>query len=144
MTDMDLAGPPPGRDWHLIADGPFERLVGGMYWTAEDLDPREPIRVGFRVLAQHCNPNNACHGGMIATFLDMVLGMAIDTATKAGGPTMTLSIDYLAAALPGEWIESRTRLVHASYKSGYCDTIVSGPRGPVARANGMWRLVRAK
>lgn len=143
-TDMDVSIPPQGRDWRLVDNGAFEQLAGPMYWTTDQLDAEEPIRLGFRVLSKHCNPNNACHGGMMATFLDMVLGMAIDTATGAGGPTMTLNIDYLAAALPGEWIESRTRLVHASYKSGYCDTVLHGPRGVVARANGMWRLLRPK
>lgn len=144
MTETAHEGPPPERDWRLIDDGPFERLTGSMYWTRDRLVEHEPIRLGFRVLEKHCNPNGACHGGMMATFLDMVLGMAVETATGAGGPTMTLSIDYLAAALPGQWIESRTRLVHASYRSGYCDTVVSGPDGPVARANGMWRLIRPR
>ena len=144
MTDFEDAGPPPGSEWRLIDDGPFERLTGSMYWTRDHLEDREPIRLGFRVLQRHCNPNGACHGGMMATFLDMVLGMAVGEATGAAGPTMTLNIDYLAAALPGQWVESRTRFVHASYRSGYCDTVVSGPDGPVARANGMWRLLRGK
>ena len=80
----------------------------------------------------------------MATFLDLALGLSLRSASDFCGPTMNLTIDYLSPALLGDWIESRSRFVHATFRTGYCDVIARGPRGPVARANGMFRLARPK
>ena len=37
------------------------------------------LQLGFRVEARHCNPTGKLHGGMMATFCDMLM------ATKPGG-----------------------------------------------------------
>ena len=115
-----------------------------MFKTMQDLALDEPLRIGFRVLDAHLNFGGTCHGGMIATFLDMALGLSIHTGAKASGPTMSMTIDLLSPGLIGDWIEIRTRFVHSTYRTGYCDVIALGPRGPVARGNGIWRLVRPK
>jgi len=144
MTGQEDAAPPAGGGWERMKQGSFETLAGPMFRTTQDLGPDEPLRIGFRVLPAHCNFGGTCHGGMIATFLDMALGLSIHTATAAGGPTMSMTIDFLSPGLAGDWIESRARFVHATYRTGYCDVIAMGPRGPVARGNGIWRLIRPK
>jgi acyl-coenzyme A thioesterase PaaI-like protein len=144
MIGHDDSPPPEGEGWQPLQAGWFETLGGPMYQTTQGREPEEPLRIGFRVMEPHCNMGGTCHGGMIATFLDMALGLSIHRATDAGGPTMSMTIDFLGPGLPGDWIESRTRFVHSTYRTGYCDVIAAGPRGPVARANGIWRLVRPK
>lgn len=145
MADHQTTGAPAIGGWTPIdREVGFEALVGPLFISREGLDENEPLRLGFRVEPRHCNSQMTCHGGMIATFLDQALGMSIYAGTGASGPTMTLSIDYLSGSQVGDWVESRTRLVHSTYRTGYCDAIAYGPNGPVARANGLWRLKRPK
>ena len=144
MTGQDAAPPPDGQGWQPLKTGSFETLAGPMFRTMQDLASDEPLRIGFRVLDAHLNFGGTCHGGMIATFLDMALGLSIHAGANAGGPTMSMTIDFLSPGLSGDWIESRTRFVHSTYRTGYCDVIALGPRGPVARGNGIWRLIRSK
>lgn len=137
--------PPETGGWKpLDRDEGFEALVGPLFVTRDGLEQDEPLRLGFRVETRHCNMLMTCHGGMISTFMDQALGMSIYAGTGVSGPTMTLSIDYLSGAQLGDWIESRTRLIHSTYRTGYCDAIAYGANGVVARANGIWRLNRPK
>ena len=137
---------PAEGDWSPLEAGPFEAVGGPLFQTFMDLAPDEPVRLGFRVETKHCNSFGVCHGGMMSTFMDMALGRAMIVGVKPDGPspTITLTVDFLDAALPGHWIESRTRLVRASYKTAFCDTIAYGPKGPVARAMRKMALARAK
>ena len=100
----------------------------------------------MRVEPKHCNADGFCHGGMLATFLDMALGLAVRRATDAQGasPTMNLTIDFMSAAAAGDWVESRARLLHLTYRTAYCDVVATGPNGPVARASGIFRISRPK
>jgi uncharacterized protein (TIGR00369 family) len=146
MTNADASDLPPDDSWTEFKPGglgEFEGLTGTLYVSSVKGDD-EPIRIGFRVQPKHCNRHKFCHGGMIATFMDMALGSAMGAAIKPEGnsPTMTLTIDFLGAAMAGDWVESRSRLVHATFKTAFCDAIALGPKGPVARANGIFRLNR--
>jgi len=144
MIGQDNVAPPEDKGWEPLRVGSFETVAGPMFRTTQGLEPDEPLRIGFQVLDAHLNFGRTCHGGMIATFLDMALGLSIHTGAKASGPTMSMTIDFLSPGLLGDWIESRTRFVHSTYRTGYCDVIAIGPRGPVARGNGIWRLNRPK
>ncbi|MEJ0022992.1 MAG: PaaI family thioesterase [Alphaproteobacteria bacterium] len=148
MTIQDASSIPPDQNWHpLNPPGlqDFEELTGPLFVSSVKGDD-EPIRIGFRIAAKHCNSHGFCHGGMIATFMDMATGLSVRAATKLEGnsPTMTLTIDFMGAGMLGDWIESRSRFVHATYKTAFCDSIALGPKGPVARANGIFRLNRPK
>ncbi|HVY86967.1 MAG TPA: PaaI family thioesterase [Caulobacterales bacterium] len=137
---------PPSADWTAMEFGAFEAITGPFFTSSKDLGPEEPFRIGFRVEPKHCNASLACHGGMIATFVDMALGLAMRAATKLEGPspTMSMTIDFLGGAVAGDWIESRARMIHATYRTAFCDVVAIGPNGPVARANGIFRLTRPK
>ncbi|TDF80757.1 PaaI family thioesterase [Pseudomonas sp. H9] len=79
--------------------------------------------LGTRIRAEHLNPLNIAHGGLLATLADTALGRAIFKQCGATRPfaTVSLSLDYLHPACPGHWIEAHTtvhkigqRLSHAS------------------------------
>lgn len=77
--------------------GDFVSFNGPLYgkWTPDEL------LLGFRVQSRHTNPLGVCHGGMLATFADMLVPM---TAIYRRGqerrflPTISLQIDYLGPA----------------------------------------------
>ena len=84
----------------------FSSALGGLYIDR----PRR--RLAFLVGSEQCNPVDTCHGGAIATFADAQI-LAINPASEARlehHPTINLSIDYLAPAFAGDWIESEVTI----------------------------------
>jgi acyl-coenzyme A thioesterase PaaI-like protein len=116
-----------------------ERL-GPIYLLRQDA-PEEPIRFGFLIQAQHSNRMNACHGGALATFLDISLGFVgrIACADRLPTPTISLSMDFLQGAALGEWIESRVRLVRKTNRMFFIEGWLVTVNGPVLRGNGVYR-----
>src|SRR5262245_43611952 len=102
MAD-DLAPPPAGftrlpiGGEFITANGPlWERLGGPVY------------QLGFRVEARHTNSMGICHGGMMASFCDMLLPLAalrgVESLRTRFLPTVSLQLDYLAPAPRGAWV----------------------------------------
>src|SRR3546814_5703140 len=54
--------------------------VNGPLWGRID-DDGLPV-MGFRVEARHCNPMQTCHGGMLMTFADMLLGFTVSVRSE--------------------------------------------------------------
>ena len=52
---------------------PFGTLVGPIFEKPGD----EAVRRGFRVLERHCNQGGIAHGGMMMTFIDVILGTVV-------------------------------------------------------------------
>ena len=54
----------------------FDDFVGAngpLYMRHERRPEGSLVQLGFRVERRHCNPMGICHGGMMATFCDMLL-----------------------------------------------------------------------
>jgi acyl-coenzyme A thioesterase PaaI-like protein len=136
------AGAPEG--WRqLDLDDPFGARVGPIF-VADPFagDETEPARFGMRVLPHHCNFAGTGHGGMIATMLDIALGRGMAAVLDGRHtPTITLTIDYLRAAEPGDWLESRVRLLRRARSLIFGDAVLQGPQGAVARANAVFKIV---
>src|SRR5690625_3656738 len=64
----------------------------------------------------HLNTNGALHGGVNATMLDVVLGMAITNLTGQKCITVNLNISYLRALTEGEEIFAVGRIINEGYK----------------------------
>ena len=130
-------------NWQPIdRGGPFTQFVGPMFSSNVGLGADEPARLGFRVLPHHCNPRQVCHGGMMATFLDIVLARGARIALDIHGstPTISLSIDYLSPAHLGDWVESRLQVLHHTTRTVFVQAVLHGPDAPVLRGSGIFRL----
>lgn len=75
------------------------------------------------VLPDHCNGFDILHGGFISTMADIWLGYNVVhlLLKDARFATSSLSVEFLRAVRPGQWLESETdrinlgpRLCHAS------------------------------
>lgn len=134
--------PPEGQNWELLDNcSPFTGSVGPLFMRRDGLEAGEPMRFGFRVQSRHCNLRQTCHGGMIATFLDVVLarGLIAHQGYFSTMPTISMSVDYLAAARLGDWIESRVRVLKATRNLYFVEATCVGPEGAVVRANGIYK-----
>jgi acyl-coenzyme A thioesterase PaaI-like protein len=137
--------PDDGRRWELVTEcGPFADLVGPIHVTRDGLDDGEGVRFGFRVAPRHCNPRPVCHGGMLATFLDISLarGIRMIKDLPPSMPTISMSIDYLAPALLDEWIDSRVTATRVGRATGFAQALLHGASGPVLRGSGVYKLSR--
>lgn len=104
------------------------------------------LLLGFRVESRHCNPGKVAHGGMLATFADMLLPFAarLQTDAQLGFlPTVNLTCDYLAPAPLGAWVEGRADLVKATRNLLFAQGSANADGQPVLRANGIFKIARS-
>lgn len=86
--------------------GPFTSHNGPLYHAPTV----EGARQGFRVVKRHCNGLGIVHGGMLASFIDGLLGHAVGRAARNPAVTVHLSLDYLSMGRAGDWIEGEARV----------------------------------
>ena len=139
--------PDDGRHWRLVTDcGPFATLVAVIYVTRDALEEGEMVRFGFRVLPQHCNPRPVCHGGMMATFLDIALARGIRVARDVAAPlpTISLSLDYLAPAALGDWVEARVTVTRVGRGTCFAQAMLHAGGVPVLRGSGVYKWIKPR
>lgn len=133
---------PTDRAWTLLDDtGPFAVHAGEMFMTRERLDPGEDVRFGFRVAPHHCNLRPQCHGGMIATFLDVALARGLRVAGGLGRPlpTISMSLDYMASAALGSWVDARVSVGRIGRSTGFVAAWLHADDAKMARGSAIFR-----
>ena len=88
---------------------------------------------GFRIEDRHLNPRGLAHGGALATFADMQLAalMRMGRLEMKVSPTISLSLDYLAPARVGDWVEGEVSLVKRTGRLAFTETILRVEGEPV-------------
>jgi acyl-coenzyme A thioesterase PaaI-like protein len=139
------ATPPQGIAWQPLANcGAFTEHVGPIFEARAGLPADEPARYGFRVAPHHANGRDSCHGGMLATFLDlcMVRGLFVYLDAAGGAPTVSMSADFLAPVGVGDWVESRVRVLRTGKGTCFVDTVLVVGDTPVLRGSGVFKRPR--
>ena len=85
---------------------PFGAHVGPFY----EREVEGAVVRGFRIAERHTNPAGVAHGGMLATFADIVLAQA--GLREVGGPIVTVRMvsDFVSAGKLGAWVEGSARV----------------------------------
>lgn len=124
----------------LRLGGDFVKANGPLYESFEG----EAYRLGFRVEKRHCNTMGICHGGMMATFCDMLLPItAIRGVASLGDrflPTVSLDIDYLAPAPLGAWVQGEGQVLRTTRSLVFAQGLVTADGEPVARVSGVFKI----
>jgi uncharacterized protein (TIGR00369 family) len=101
-------------------------------------------QLGFRVLPRHTNPMNICHGGMLASFGDMLLPVCIHRQSPEVGlrflPTISLQIDYLAPAPLGAWVQGEADVLRVTRTMVFAQGLVQADGTPVMRVSGIFKI----
>jgi acyl-coenzyme A thioesterase PaaI-like protein len=120
---------------------PLERTDAVGEWIGPVYARVEPdhVAIGFWVEERHCNGRGRCHGGVLAIFADMQLGLNVTQVTKMGGPTISLTLDFLDAATPGMWVEGRTEFLKRTPNMSFVQCIATADGAPVLRASAIFR-----
>jgi acyl-coenzyme A thioesterase PaaI-like protein len=115
-------------------------------------DPWEPLYarasgdtlvLGLRAGDAHANSRGFVHGGLISALCDNAMGLSC--GRRLGGSasliTVSLSVDFLAAALKGQWLEFDTVFVKPGSTLCFAQAFVTADGQPCAKANGVFRVV---
>ena len=142
---MNLSGDDAASD---NAPAGFTRLAIGGNFMAHNgplyvrvVDGRGHL--AFRVQDRHTNPLNICHGGMLASFGDMLLPVCIHRQTEVGRrflPTISLQIDYLAPAPLGAWVQGEADVLRVTRTMVFAQGVARIDGTPVLRVSGTFKI----
>ena len=134
------AAPPPGFH-HLPIPMGFVAVNGPLFVNVSG----DKLKLGMRVEMRHCNPMQICHGGMLATFIDMLMPFAVGWEGPQEGrfmPTVQLSQDYLAPAPLGCWLEGEAQVLRRTNSLVYAQCLVTADGETCLRASGIFKLTK--
>lgn len=123
-------------------------VVGPLYLRREKANPAHPerdlVELGFRVEPRHCNPAGILHGGMMATFADMLLPLSAHFLSRAAAqhflPTVSLQIDYLAPSPAGAWVRGEAQVLRATRSFLFMQGLVWADAELAARVSGVLKI----
>src|SRR2546421_7794336 len=127
---------PPDGFVPFREQGPFLEHIGPVHVR----DDEDGLVLGLRAEQRHTNHRGTIQGGLLSTFADFVLGRAIEADADDGRnrATVSLTVDFLKPAQPGDWIESRTRVDRVGGTLAFADcTLTAGDR-EIVRARAVW------
>jgi len=116
--------------------GPFLEHVGPILVDGREDD----LVLALRAEERHANHRGTIQGGLLSTFADFALGRAIevDAADGKDRATVSLTVDFLKAAKPGDWIESRTRVDRVGSTLSFADCSLTVDGNEIVRARAVW------
>jgi uncharacterized protein (TIGR00369 family) len=117
---------------------PFIELIGPLY-TCDD---ERGIVIGLEVRRDHLNTRGRLHGAIVAALADIVLGRNAAAATDPPTPLVTssLTIDFIAAADEGDWIEATAEAIRVGRRLGFARALLRRGDRIVAQASGVFAV----
>jgi uncharacterized protein (TIGR00369 family) len=124
----------------LPIGGEFMDRNGPLYLRHEG----EVVQLGFRVEPRHTNPLGICHGGMLASFADMLLPVIIHRRLhdqpRRFLPTIALQLDYMAPAPLGAWVQGEGQLLRTTQTMVFAQGLISADGKLAVRVSGTFKL----
>ena len=100
--------------------------------------------VGLQICPHHINYRDAAHGGVISTFADVALSHAVYDAERPrlAPSTVTLTVNYLATAKLGDWLEARVRIDRLGGRTAYTSGGIWRGAEQIATMSGVFAFKR--
>ena len=116
--------------------GPFLEHVGPIHV----LERSDELVLGLRAEERHANHRGTVQGGLLSTFADFALGRAIeaDADDDRDRATVSLTVDFLKPANPGDWIESRTKVDRVGGTLAFADCSLTVEGREIVRSRAVW------
>jgi len=114
------------------SQGPFLQHVGPVL-------ERDGV-FGLLLEDRHTNHRGTIQGGLLSTFVDFAMGRAIEADADDGKDraTVSLTVDYLKPAAPGDWIVARTRVERVGGTLSFADCSLLVEDREVVRGRAVW------
>ena len=131
---------PPEGFLPMTQTSPYGRLVGPIY---ERTTPGGKV-FGFRVTDKHVNLGGVTHGGMLASFADIVLGRF--EARDFGKVTVTVRMvtDFLAPARLGDWVEGTSNITRQTRSFFFVDGVITCRARNLLNASAIFKVVNRR
>jgi uncharacterized protein (TIGR00369 family) len=116
--------------------GPFLEHIGPILIA----DGGDELVLGLQTEERHANHRGTVQGGVLSTFADFALGRAIEADAGDGKDraTVSLTVDYLKPAKPGDFITSRTRVDRVGGTLSFADCSLCVDGREIVRARAVW------
>jgi acyl-coenzyme A thioesterase 13 len=116
--------------------GPFLEYIGPIHVRQDD----DGLTLGLLAEDRHANHRGTVQGGLLSTFADFVLGRAIDADAEDDKPraTVSLTVDFLKPAKPGDWIEGHGRVDRVGSTLSFADCALTVEGKEIVRARAVW------
>ena len=103
----------------------------------------EAVIIGLRAGEAHCNSRGLVHGGLMSALADNAMGLSAGLGLNAAGGlvTVSLAVDFLGAAKPGQWLEFTTTYAKRGRTLCFAQLFVTADGEVVARANATFRVI---
>lgn len=123
----------------LEQGGPYFSALGAVYVKPQ---PDGTAVMGLRIEAKHTNMLGVTHGGMLATVADSALGMNVLLLRepKQSMVTVSLSVDYLSAAQPGDWLEAHVTVRRQGRQLAFAECLLQVGERVMLRASGVFSV----
>jgi uncharacterized protein (TIGR00369 family) len=132
---------PHAEGWKPLPAEDYPALIGPFWAKREPGEPRR-WRYGFLAEKRHANIGGVVHGGMLMSFADDMLGMAVwEAAGRKPCTTVQLNTHFISPARIGDFVESRAEVMRATRTVVFVrGTLAVGDRTVVA-ADGVWKIL---
>jgi uncharacterized protein (TIGR00369 family) len=112
--------------------GPFLQHIG-------PIQARDGV-FGLRAEERHTNHRGTIQGGLLSAFADFALGRAIgaDADDDQSRATVSLTVDFLRPASPGDWIEARPRVERVGGTLSFADVSLTVEGREIVRARAVF------
>ena len=127
--------PPEGfKPWDN--QGPYLDFIGPIHVREDE----HGMTFGLQAEDRHANHRGTVQGGLLSTLADFVLGRAIDADAEddKARATVSLTVDFLKPAQPGDWIEGRGRVDRVGSTLSFADCALTVEGKEVVRARAVW------
>jgi len=115
---------------HLADLGAFYR---------RDADGVMALRVG----EPHTNMHGMAHGGLLATLADSALGYTIAQQAHVSIVTVQMSVEYLNAVQPGDWLEAHVQVDKQGKRLIYATCLLKAAGRVMLKANAVFAVRHA-
>ena len=131
MSEVPAAFEPSRRT------SPFLDLIGPVYTRTTE----RGILLGLRARTEHLNTRGFVHGAVLAALLDVVCGRNCAALTEHPSlVTVSLTVDYVAAARDGDWLEASAAVTRVGRRLAFADGRVDAEGKPAAKASGVFAV----
>ena len=116
--------------------GPFLEHIGPIHVRRDG----DGFVLGLLAEDRHANHRGTVQGGLLSTFADFALGRAIQADADDGREraTVSLTVDFIKPARPGDWIEARGRVDRVGGTLAFADCSLAVDGREVVRARAVW------
>lgn len=134
---------PPGFERITTRPGYFDEL-GPVYGRHD----AEGTVIALHVTERHLNSGGIAHGGMLATLADSAMGINVYLARpperRGRQVTVSMTLNYLAPARLGDWVEAHVRLRRTGRRLVFVDCSLRVGEQEVLTGSGVFSLSEPK